>query len=47
MDNEEISALLYISIHTVKKHVTHLFAKLDVENRLQAVEKARRLGLLP
>jgi len=46
-DNEEISSSLYISIHTVKKHVTHLFAKLEVENRLQAVEKARLLGLLP
>jgi LuxR family maltose regulon positive regulatory protein len=46
-DNEEISTALFISIYTVKKHITHLFAKLGAENRLQAVEKARSLGLLP
>jgi LuxR family maltose regulon positive regulatory protein len=45
-DNETIANAFTISIHTVKKHVTHLFEKLGVENRLQAVELARRLGLL-
>lgn len=47
LDNEAIAKALYISIHTVKKHFTHIFEKLGVDNRLQAVKEARRLGLLP
>ena len=33
--NAEISSDLYISLATVKTHVTHLFAKLNVSNRVQ------------
>ena len=33
--NAEISSDLYISLATVKNHVTHLFAKLNVSNRVQ------------
>ncbi len=46
-DNAALAEEYTISINTVKKHVSHLFEKLDVANRLQAVEKARRLGILP
>ena len=45
-DNQALADEYTISINTVKKHISHLFEKLDVKNRLQAVEKARRLGLL-
>jgi len=45
-DNATLAAEYTISINTVKKHISHLFEKLAVENRLQAVEKARRLGIL-
>jgi len=31
--NEEIAGILGCSVHTVKKHVQHMFGKLDVENR--------------
>jgi ATP/maltotriose-dependent transcriptional regulator MalT len=31
----------------VKRHVSHVFEKLGVENRTQAVARARQLGLLP
>jgi DNA-binding NarL/FixJ family response regulator len=33
--NAEIAAELYMSVATVKAHVTHLFAKLGVDNRVQ------------
>jgi DNA-binding NarL/FixJ family response regulator len=33
--NAEISNDLYISVATVKTHITHLFTKLDVSNRVQ------------
>ena len=45
--NREISGQLYITIDTVKKHLTHIFAKLDVRSRTQAVAHARELGLVP
>jgi DNA-binding CsgD family transcriptional regulator len=36
-----------ISQATVRKHLEHIYAKLDCRDRLLAVERARRLGLLP
>ena len=42
----EFAALL-ITLDTVKRHVSHVFGKLGVANRTQAVARARRLGLLP
>ena len=38
---------LAISERTVQKHLQHLYAKLGVSDRLVAVSRARRLGLLP
>ena len=35
-----------LSIDTVKRHVSNIFSKLGVNNRVQAVGKARVLGLL-
>ena len=37
---------LYIGLDTVKRHVSHIFAKLGVTNRTEAVARARALGLL-
>ena len=45
--NEEIAAKLFISLSTVKTHNQNLFVKLDVKRRTQAVEKAKRLNLIP
>ena len=45
--NEEIAAKLCVSLSTVKSHNQNLFVKLDVKRRIQAVEKARRLNLIP
>ncbi len=45
--NQEIAAKLFVSLSTVKSHNQHLFEKLDVKRRIQAVEKAKRLHLIP
>ena len=45
--NQEIAAKLFVSLSTVKTHNQHLFEKLDVKRRIQAVEKAKRLNLIP
>jgi ATP/maltotriose-dependent transcriptional regulator MalT len=42
----EIAERLYLSVHTVRTHTRHLYEKLSVHNRTQAVEQARSLGLL-
>jgi NarL family two-component system response regulator LiaR len=45
--NQEIAAKLFVSLSTVKTHIQNLFEKLDVKRRTQAVEKAKRLNLIP
>ena len=42
----EIAGQLYLSVNTVRTHMRHLYAKLDVHRRHEAVECARALGLL-
>ncbi|HTK08558.1 MAG TPA: LuxR C-terminal-related transcriptional regulator [Ktedonobacteraceae bacterium] len=44
--NQEIARRLAITMNTVKRHVSHIYGKLGVKNRVQAVEKARNLDLL-
>jgi LuxR family maltose regulon positive regulatory protein len=46
LTNPEIAERAYISINTVKKHITSIYGKLGVSSRLQAVERARQLKLL-
>ncbi len=45
--NQTIADRLVITVSAVKKHAGHIFAKLNVNSRTQAVARARQLGLLP
>jgi len=45
--NQAIADELVISVGTVKTHIHRLMAKLDAQNRTEAVSKARNLNLLP
>jgi DNA-binding NarL/FixJ family response regulator len=44
--NKDIAAQLFISIKTVKTHITHIFEKLDVKNRTEAVAKAHKSKMI-
>ena len=44
--NREIADKLFNSEETIKKHVSNMFQKLDVHNRLSLVSKAREFGML-
>ena len=42
----EIAGELYVSVSTIKTHMSHLYAKLGSHRRAEAVDRARALGLL-
>lgn len=44
LDNAQIAARLTLSEKTVRNHITSIFAKLEVENRSQAIVLARDAG---
>jgi two-component system, NarL family, response regulator LiaR len=46
LSNQEIAESLYVSQNTVKTHAANLFMKLDVKRRTQAVDQARKLGII-
>ena len=46
LSNREIGARVFISENTVKTHSSRLFDKLGVGRRVQAVQRARELGLI-
>jgi DNA-binding CsgD family transcriptional regulator len=41
-----LKAQLYLSVHTVRSHVRHIYAELDIHARVEAVARAGELGLL-
>lgn len=45
--NKEIARLLGLSPNTVKTHLANLYARLEVNRRSQAVNRARELSLIP
>ena len=46
LSNQEIGERLFLALDTVKGHNRRIFDKLQVERRTEAVERARKLGLL-
>lgn len=44
--NAEIARSLFLSVSTVKTHVSNLFFKMDVKSRTQTIEKAKRLRII-
>jgi NarL family two-component system response regulator LiaR len=47
LSNRQIAERLFVSLNTIKTHTSNLFLKLEVERRTQAIEKAKRLSLIP
>jgi LuxR family transcriptional regulator, maltose regulon positive regulatory protein len=46
LSNVEIAQQLVVSHTTIKTHVNNLYRKLDAQNRVQALARARQIGLL-
>jgi LuxR family transcriptional regulator, maltose regulon positive regulatory protein len=46
LSNQEIADKLFISLNTAKTHVRNILLKLEVENRSQAVSKAKEFGMI-
>lgn len=46
LSNREIAEELVVAVSTVKSHANHIFGKLAVKSRTQAVARAKELGLL-
>ena len=46
LSDRQIAKKLYISLSTAKTHVRHIFEKLNVQNRTEALLRARELKLI-
>jgi LuxR family maltose regulon positive regulatory protein len=46
LSRQEIAAQLVLSLNTVKTHARNIYSKLGVNSQMQAVGKARGLGLI-
>ncbi len=45
--NREVAELLHVSMATVRTHLEHIYAKLDVTNRTEAVTEGYKKGIIP
>lgn len=45
LSNQQIANKLFISENTIKKHISNIFQKLQVERRTEAIKKARELSI--
>ena len=46
LSNQQIADKLFISENTIKKHISNIFQKLEVERRTEAIKKARELSII-
>jgi LuxR family maltose regulon positive regulatory protein len=45
LSQPDIAQELYVSVNTVRTHVKHIYEKLNVHSRIEAIERAEQLGL--
>jgi LuxR family maltose regulon positive regulatory protein len=45
--NQKIADELFLSLHTIKSHARSIYSKLGVKNRMEAVARARLMGIIP
>lgn len=46
LSNQQIADKLFISENTVKKHISNIFLKLNVERRTEAIKRAKELSVI-
>jgi LuxR family transcriptional regulator, maltose regulon positive regulatory protein len=46
LNNQVIAGTLFVSEHTIHRHVANIFSKLSVSSRAAAVAQAARRGLI-
>ena len=46
LSNNEISEKLFISVGTVRNHLSNAYSKLDVDNRVQAIIESKSRGII-
>ena len=46
LNNQQISELMNVSVHTIKAHIHNIFEKLAVQGRTEAVVKAIKGNLI-
>jgi DNA-binding CsgD family transcriptional regulator len=44
--NQEIADKLFVSLSTIKTHISNIYLKMDVKRRTQAVNKAKSLNII-
>lgn len=47
LSNQEIASCLFLSLNTIKTHSSRLFEKMNVERRTQAIDIAKKMGIIP
>ena len=47
LSNQQIAERLFLSLNTIKTHSSKVFEKLEVQRRTHAVDKARKLNIIP
>ena len=47
LSNQEIADKLFVSVNTVKSHLSGLFLKLEVKRRTHAIRRGKELRLIP